>query len=101
MSEKNAPCANCELDAIYIYEVTDTSALLYCEAHLPKFLYPRKNAGTLKTTKAQQALVDEALSVLSIDKATIVGTLEDVIEVAKPKPKASTKKAEPTPTESE
>jgi hypothetical protein len=101
MTEKNAPCANCELDAIYIYEVTSTSAILYCEEHLPKFLYPRKTAGTLKTTKAQKALVDEALNILAADSQVIVDNIEEVIEEAKPKAKTSTKKAEPTPTESE
>jgi hypothetical protein len=31
-------CANCAVEAVYQYNLTDTFAQLYCPIHLPKFL---------------------------------------------------------------
>jgi hypothetical protein len=31
-----AKCANCSYDAVYVYTVTDTFAIKYCQYHLPR-----------------------------------------------------------------
>jgi hypothetical protein len=84
-------CANCDKDAMYTYEVTDTFYIDYCEYHLPRFLHTMKNNGMLKTTSTFATAAAEALSALA--------PVEEVVEEA---PKSSKKKAavvEEAPTE--
>lgn len=38
-------CANCQRDAAFQYRVTDTFKILYCEYHLPKFVYRAGRSG--------------------------------------------------------
>lgn len=58
-------CANCENDALYVYEVTRDVVINYCDKDLPGFLKPRRDAGALPTTEAYAKLRDEALAALT------------------------------------
>ena len=49
-------CANCESLALYVYQITHETHILYCNKHLPKFLEPLRKAGNLKTTDEFQRL---------------------------------------------
>jgi hypothetical protein len=58
-------CANCDLDAFFVYQITKTYEIFYCGKHLPKFLTERKKAELLKTTdewSAAKAEVQEAVA---------------------------------------
>lgn len=81
-------CANCENDALYVYEVTRDVVVNYCDKDLPGFLKPRRDAGALPTTEAYAKLRDEALTALTpIDFNTQADS-----EPAKPTPKKAAKK---------
>ena len=43
-------CANCDSGALFVYQITAETEILYCGKHLPKFLDARRRAGNLKTT---------------------------------------------------
>jgi hypothetical protein len=84
---KPASCANCEADALYMYDITESSAVFYCDEHLPKFLYARRSAGTLSKTTAQQTLVEETKEILSSPKtetATAAELIAAGIEIPAP-----------------
>lgn len=84
-------CANCDKDALYTYEVTDTFVINYCEYHLPRFLHTMKNGGMLKTTASFANEAADALAALA------------VVEAPKPSKKKTTvveeAPVEETPTE--
>jgi hypothetical protein len=40
-------CANCSEVALYTYQVADGYNINYCQAHLPRFLFSRRDAGLL------------------------------------------------------
>ena len=58
-------CANCENDALYVYEVNRDVVVNYCDKDLPGFLKERRNAGALPTTEAYAKLREEALAALT------------------------------------
>jgi hypothetical protein len=58
-------CANCNEDALYVYNITTTKGTSYCGEHLPRFLEARKKAGLLKTTDSLKSKQDDALQILS------------------------------------
>lgn len=96
-------CANCTKDAFYVYQLTANTQVLYCAAHLPKFLNNAKKAGLLKTTDALKSAIEEGLKNITtpVVQAPVV-VEEPVVEepvveeapAAKPKKKAAKKKAE-------
>jgi len=58
-------CANCNSDAMYVYDISKKKSIPYCEPHLPAFLEARKIAGLLRTTDqyaAEAAAATEALA---------------------------------------
>lgn len=40
-------CANCDVTAVYVYNITPSFALYYCTRHLPAFLKKRASSGEL------------------------------------------------------
>jgi hypothetical protein len=58
-------CANCESDALYVYEVTDSFNIPYCQYHLPVFLNKLQKSGLLKTTAQFDTLKAEALEAVA------------------------------------
>jgi len=58
-------CANCESKAMFVYDISKTKAIPYCETHLPRFLQPRKIAGLLRTTEQYAAEAAAATEVLA------------------------------------
>ena len=90
-------CANCENDAMYVYDLTAKTSIPYCGKHLPLFLEQRKKAGLLRTTEQHAAELDTAANVLSPASASepVITPSED-LEPTKPAPvkKAAKKKAE-------
>ena len=78
-------CSNCDSDALFVYRVTLTKSVLYCNKHLPKFLEARKQANLLMTTDKFEEAKQEAIQQLS--------SPEPVVE-EKPKKKTAKKKAE-------
>jgi hypothetical protein len=98
MKTDQIKCANCELDALYVYRITDTSAVSYCDGCLPKFLYARKSAGTLDTTAALAKLRQESVDLLK-STPTVVEETPVVVEAPSVEPETTTKKStkkEPT-----
>ena len=57
-------CANCDTHAMFIYDLSSTRGIPYCEAHLPSFLNARKNAGLLRTAEAFDTEKASALEAL-------------------------------------
>lgn len=74
-----AKCANCANDALYVYQVTDSFDIKYCQYHLPRTLSKPGTTGV--------ALYKEPVVVVP-----------EVIEEA---PKPSKKKTEPVVVEPE
>jgi hypothetical protein len=64
-----AKCANCENDAFYVYQVTETFGIEYCSSHVPAFLQSQKQAGLLKTTAEFEAAKEEALASIAVVSA--------------------------------
>ena len=54
-------CANCSNDALYVYQVTDSFGINYCQYHLPRFLHNQRNGGLLAapTAPVVEAPVEE------------------------------------------
>lgn len=44
-----AICANCNNEAYFVYQVTDSYGIDFCSAHVPNFLRSEKNAHLLVT----------------------------------------------------
>lgn len=40
-------CANCSEEALYTYHINSEMSVNYCFDCLPRFLYPKRNAGLL------------------------------------------------------
>jgi hypothetical protein len=65
-------CSNCSAPVKYEYRVADALIASYCDAHLPRFLYPQKKIGALtpkpveitaelpKASKKKTAVVEDA-----------------------------------------
>jgi len=58
-------CANCDSGALFVYQITAETEVLYCGKHLPRFLDARRRAGNLKTTDEFAAERKAALEVVS------------------------------------
>lgn len=69
-------CANCDLDAMFVYDISKKKSIPYCEPHLPRFLQPRKTAGLLRTTDQYAAEAAAATEVLSTKAKTKKATPE-------------------------
>lgn len=73
-------CANCTDNAAFIYEISEAHTIEYCDAHLPRFLTDKKNAGLLKRSEElvqEQSDAFEALSVKSTKKAAAKKAVEE------------------------
>ena len=79
-------CVNCSTTALYEYRITHDKSMFYCGAHLPRFLEPRRRAGSLQITDALNAELTSALAILATNP-----TAE---ETPKPVKKAAKKKEE-------
>lgn len=79
-----AKCANCTSDALYVYEVTDSFNINYCQYHLPVFLHKLQKSGLLKTTDEFEAVKAEALAAVapktSKKKTEETPVVEEVVE---------------------
>lgn len=91
-------CANCSADALYIYQLTASRQIFYCNKHLPSFLAQAKRAGLLKTTDAYKSIVEEGLKNIAVQPEESPEVVDEpVVEetpVPKPKKKATKKKAD-------
>jgi predicted oxidoreductase len=97
-------CANCTETAAYVYEISETHTIDYCETHLPRFLVDRKNAGLLKSPDFLTEARAEALDILSsknakkkksaVEEAVVEEPLVEVPVVEEPLPTE-----DPAPTE--
>lgn len=53
-------CVNCSREALYTYQISQNYLIHYCQAHLPKFLVAKKNAGLLALQVPAAPVVEEA-----------------------------------------
>lgn len=58
-------CANCDRDALYVYQINKHVEIFYCGSDLPNFLEVRRRAGLLKTTEQLKIEKEAALEALS------------------------------------
>jgi hypothetical protein len=81
-----AKCANCTSDALYVYEVTSTFNINYCQYHLPVFLHKLQKSGSLKTTDEFEAVKAAALAAVApkTSKKKVEEETPVVEEVAEP-----------------
>lgn len=87
-------CANCSKNAFYIYQITESKQIFYCNTDLPKFLEQAKNAGLLKTTESFKSAIEEGFKkVLNTSEEPIieVETTSTTTPSKKPIKKAATK----------
>lgn len=70
-----AKCVNCVRDAEYIYTVTNTFKLNYCQTHMPKSLTTGKHAGVERVVAPVESAV-EAVAKASKKKPVIVEEAE-------------------------
>jgi hypothetical protein len=42
-----AKCANCDREALYLYQISDNFKQYFCQNHLPHFLWASRDAGVL------------------------------------------------------
>lgn len=95
-------CANCANAGFYIYQLTKSKQIFYCDKHLPRFLDKAKRAGLLQTTSALQQVIEEGLKKFAPQvEEPVVEEAETVEEIVaeepiapKPEKKATKKKAE-------
>ena len=106
-------CANCVKDAFYEYKITKTKSVLYCNAHLPKFLDARKRAGQLAITPAFTTNLESATAILAttpvqavVEEVEVPVVVEEAVEepvveaIEEPAPvKKPKKKVTPPPKE--
>jgi hypothetical protein len=45
-------CANCSVEAFYVYSLTSEFKQYYCSLHLPKFLKDQRNGGAVTRYEA-------------------------------------------------
>jgi hypothetical protein len=82
-------CANCDNDALWLYEPDGANDVPYCDKDLPSFLREQARAGLLRKTEAYDAVAAEV--------ATILAPPVELAPVPVKKPRA--KKAAPAPVE--
>jgi hypothetical protein len=56
-----AKCANCAGDALYVYRITDTFEIVYCQYHLPRAL-GKKGATGVSLLPIEEAKIVEAVA---------------------------------------
>lgn len=76
-------CANCTNKALYEYKITAGTSVLYCNAHLPKFLEARKIASLLPLTDSHTEVLESALNILSVKSEDTTTTPPGVEPVKK------------------
>ena len=89
-------CANCDKNALFEYQITQTKSIFYCGQDLPGFLEGRKKAGLLKITSAYtdaQKSALEQLSPATAEEVIASEVVETISEEPKPVKKAAKKKA--------
>ena len=91
-------CANCTSDSSFVYRLTATASIEYCDAHLPRFLLARKQADLIQTTDAFSKDLEKALAVVSPEKEDLTEEPPSDEGAPDPKPAAPKKK---TSTKSE
>jgi hypothetical protein len=91
-------CANCELEALFEYKLTEDVSIFYCGKHLPTFLDERKKAGLLHITSSFTTAKEELTEILKPSEEELPVEEEEVLttedEQSAPKKKAAKKKAE-------
>lgn len=83
-------CANCDNDAAYLYEPSESLTIPYCVRCLPSFLVPVMKAGHLKVAASKEKAVKEAMD--SLPQAS-EATPEPEPETEKAPAKKAVKKA--------
>lgn len=56
-----AKCANCAGDALYVYRITDSFEIVYCQYHLPRAL-GKKGATGVSLLPIEEAKIIEAVA---------------------------------------
>lgn len=79
-------CVNCSSEALYEYRLTETVSQFYCGSHLPRFLEPRRKAGSLAITKHHDETVKEALAILRATPVVAPQSADDDLTEDTPKP---------------
>lgn len=98
-------CANCDNEALYVYDTVGSNDVLYCASCLPGFLRPALKAGVLTTTASYQARQAEVLALLApkpepvvVEEPVVEPVVEEtpveepVVEEPAPAPKRSRRK---------
>lgn len=62
-----AKCANCAGDALYVYRITDSFEIVYCQYHLPRAL-GKKGATGVSLLPIEEAKIVEAVATKSAKK---------------------------------
>lgn len=58
-------CANCDADALWVYENPGSDDLPFCDKHLPAFLRPLATAGLLRSTDRYDSVKQEVSAALA------------------------------------
>jgi hypothetical protein len=91
-------CANCDNEALYVYDVPATDTVYFCSVHLPRFLRKQAESGLLPTTDAyavKQAQIAEILA--PVEEAPVEEPVVEEPAAEEPtvaKPRTSRKKAD-------
>jgi len=91
-------CANCDNEALYVYQGESMWPIPYCVDCLPSFLRPQAKAGLLGITEAHTASRMSAVEALAT--AAYADPAEEPVEeppVEDPKPKRVKKAVDPDP----
>jgi hypothetical protein len=63
-------CVNCDNDAAYLYDPSESSSIPYCIRCLPSFLVPRMKAGHLRNASDFKVVLNSALEALPASEPT-------------------------------
>lgn len=69
-------CANCAEKAVYLYEVTPSHSLYYCNRHLPAFLKGKAKSGELNIPVASKPAPKKKVVEPVLDEPTVEPALE-------------------------
>ena len=87
-------CSVCSQESLYVYRITQETGIEYCNKCLPKFLYARRDAGLIETTKQYKAAIEEGLKNITKVPEEEVKPEPVEVEEKQPKKKPAKKKAE-------
>jgi len=76
---------------MFIYDISSTRGIPYCEAHLPSFLNARKQAGMLRTAESFESEKTSALDALRAEHEVEVSSPEEVAPKTEIKKRAASK----------